>query len=193
MVDLAKDFKLVMQGAEAKLYLGTYLGQKAIAKERFPKHYRHPTLDEQLTRERFKGEVRSIIRCKSAGVRTPTIYLADAQTSVIVMEYLEDAVTAKEFIRSSAAGETGARRSELLGAEIGRTLGRMHRAVLFLPVIVIIAVIKIHADQLIPAVKLLLHFWRFSFLRDLHIQRLSTRSIEACKNTRFSNAKNPES
>ena len=50
MLDLEKEgFTLFKQGAEAKLYQGTFLGHSAVVKERFPKKYRHPQLDKQLT------------------------------------------------------------------------------------------------------------------------------------------------
>jgi len=67
-------FILYKQGAEGRLYRGTYLGKPVIVKERFQKKYRHPDLDEHLTRERIKAESRAIIRCKTAG-RILSLYL----------------------------------------------------------------------------------------------------------------------
>jgi TP53 regulating kinase-like protein len=87
MMDLS-DFELLRQGAEAKLHLGTFLGRKAIVKERFCKKYRHPDLDARLNKERLKAEARALIRCKSIGVKTPTLYLADT-SGYLVMEYLD--------------------------------------------------------------------------------------------------------
>jgi len=85
-IDLA-NFELLRQGAEAKLYLGNYLGQRAIIKERFPKKYRLPELDVRLTRERLRAEARSLVKCKTLGIKTPILYHVDQ--SCIVMEYLE--------------------------------------------------------------------------------------------------------
>jgi TP53 regulating kinase-like protein len=62
------DFKLIKQGAEAKLYEGTYLGRPTIVKERFKKSYRHVDLDNHLTKERMKSEARAVLRCKLAGI-----------------------------------------------------------------------------------------------------------------------------
>jgi len=59
-IDLS-NFELLRQGAEAKLYLGEYLGQRAIVKERFAKKYRLPELDVRLTRERLRAEARSLV------------------------------------------------------------------------------------------------------------------------------------
>ena len=79
---------LFKQGAEAKLYTGTFLGQDVVAKERFSKKYRsedhklldrclmcdhvlfrHPALDSLLTKDRHKAEVRALLKCKQIGVR----------------------------------------------------------------------------------------------------------------------------
>lgn len=114
-------FELFKQGAEAKLYKGTYLGKSVIVKERFPKKYRHEDLDTSLTRERMKAECRAIVRCKSAGILTPTIYLVDAKTRSIYMEYFDRSVTIKEFILKANKDII-----EELSNKIGERLARMH-------------------------------------------------------------------
>jgi len=125
-----KDFVLLRQGAEAKIYTGTFLGQKSIVKERFSKKYRHPQLDERLTKERLKGEIRSLMRCKIANIRTPTIYFVDMNNGLFVMEYLDSATTCREYIdsllKNSNFDET---RSKLtnLSMKIGQILGQMHK------------------------------------------------------------------
>lgn len=123
MVDIAK-FNPFRQGAEAKLYTGTFLGRPALVKERFSKKYRHPELDVQLTRDRLKGEVRSLIRCKTIGVRTPDVYLADAETAVIVMEHLAEHITCREYIQRHL--DTDRAKMLALGPEIGRTVAKLH-------------------------------------------------------------------
>lgn len=101
----SKKFELWRQGAEARLYVGEFLGKKVIVKERFSKKYRHPQLDEQLSKERLKGEVRSLNRCKVLGVKTPTIYLADLASGQIVLEYCEGSITARDYIKNLMEGE----------------------------------------------------------------------------------------
>uniref|UniRef100_A0A673H907 non-specific serine/threonine protein kinase n=1 Tax=Sinocyclocheilus rhinocerous TaxID=307959 RepID=A0A673H907_9TELE len=66
------DAQQIKQGAEARVYRGTFLGRSVIIKERFPKLYRHPEVDEKLTRRRTTQEVRSILRCRRAGQCTAT-------------------------------------------------------------------------------------------------------------------------
>lgn len=92
-------FELIKQGAEAKLYKGTYLGKSTIVKERFLKKYRQSQLDNFLTKERIRAECRAIVRCKTAGVLTPTIYLADINRRMIFMEYFDHSITVREFIK----------------------------------------------------------------------------------------------
>ncbi len=75
--------KPMWQGAEAALYEETYLGQPALVKERLPKAYRVPELDERIRRERTKQECVLLHRAKLAGVRTPLVYRVDRGNSRI--------------------------------------------------------------------------------------------------------------
>lgn len=114
-------FKLVKQGAEARLYEGTYLGQATIVKERFVKSYRHTHLDDLLTKERIKAETRAIVRCKSVGILTPMILLVDFDRRMIFMENFVHSIVLKDYIEHTPL-DTLLELSTL----IGNTLGRMH-------------------------------------------------------------------
>lgn len=59
--------QLEQQGAEARLYRGQFLGRPTVMKLRFPKRYRHPLLEERLSRRRTAQEARSLLRCRRAG------------------------------------------------------------------------------------------------------------------------------
>lgn len=61
-------WKMLRQGAEAKLYTGEWLGKPTVCKERFSKSYRHPTLDRSLTEQRTRSEVRTIVKCRMKGI-----------------------------------------------------------------------------------------------------------------------------
>jgi len=126
MVDLER-FSLVKQGAEARLYTGQFLGQEVVVKERFNKKYRHPALDTQLTKDRHKAEARSLLKCKQIGVRAPTMFLCDNSSSVIVMQNLSHAVTAKECIDNLLAQDN---KDDLvkLAKMIGSVVARMHKS-----------------------------------------------------------------
>ncbi|KAI4470396.1 o-sialoglycoprotein endopeptidase [Holotrichia oblita] len=114
-------FKLIKQGAESKLFQGSYLGVPTLVKDRFKKKYRHPTLDDTLMKERIKAEVRAILKCKTVGIRTPTLYLVDLNRRSIFMEYFPYSVTAKEFIFNANESLI-----EVLSHCIGKLLGKMH-------------------------------------------------------------------
>lgn len=59
--------KILFQGAESRIYVQDFIGKEVIVKERFKKNYRHPELDNHLTKERIKAECRNIVRCKQYG------------------------------------------------------------------------------------------------------------------------------
>lgn len=61
-------FHLTSQGAEAKLYTGEYEAKAVVVKERFRKTYRHYGLDDRLTKDRLRAELRGIQRAKAIGV-----------------------------------------------------------------------------------------------------------------------------
>lgn len=119
------NYLLVKQGAEAKLYTGTFLGQEVVVKERFSKKYRHPALDTQLTRDRHRAEVRALAKCKQIGVRVPTMYLADNITTTIVMENMNTSITARDFINNMLEEKKTAQLSKL-AVLIGQTVAKMH-------------------------------------------------------------------
>ncbi|KAJ2991201.1 TP53 regulating kinase [Globomyces sp. JEL0801] len=81
--------EIIKQGAEAKVYILDFGDRKAIAKQRFKKAYRHPTLDKKLTSKRVIQESRSLQRLKQLGLDTPTIYQVDLYHSTIYMEYIQ--------------------------------------------------------------------------------------------------------
>jgi len=129
-IDLT-NFELLRQGAEAKLYLGDYLGQRAIIKERFAKKYRLPELDVRLTRERLRAEARSLVKCKTLGIKTPVLYHVDQ--SCIVMEYL-NFPTARDYIKTILEdGKTKIPNADQrkiltdLAIQIGAMVGKLHK------------------------------------------------------------------
>lgn len=124
-MELISGIEPFKQGAEGRISLGEYLGKKVLIKERFPKKYRHPALDAQLTKDRLRGEVRSLLRCHALGIRTPTLYLADQGENIIVMEYFAEAKTARDVIKEGGSGDR--RVLNDLCAKIGLTLGQLHK------------------------------------------------------------------
>lgn len=128
---MTENLKVLKQGAEAKLYICKYLGQPTLIKERFQKNYRHPDLDVAITKERIRNESRSIVRCKTADVRTPTLYLVDFERRRIYMQHFEKSVTIKDYIilfLKEEQNDNGDQTNSLhiLAKMIGETVRKMH-------------------------------------------------------------------
>ncbi|KAM8757703.1 EKC/KEOPS complex subunit TP53RK [Acanthopagrus schlegelii] len=125
--DLLRRAKLLKQGAEARVYRADFLGKPTIVKERFPKRYRHPVLDEKLTHRRTVQEVRSILRCRRAGISTPVVYFVDYTSHCIFLEEIISSVTVRDHIASIQQSDAS-KDSELeqLAERVGRILAKMH-------------------------------------------------------------------
>lgn len=76
-------------GAEASIFETEFFGLPAVMKQRTPKVYRHPTLDERLRTSRTRKEARLLGEARRSGVRTPVVYDVDVQESIIIMEKIE--------------------------------------------------------------------------------------------------------
>uniref|UniRef100_A0AAQ4R736 non-specific serine/threonine protein kinase n=1 Tax=Gasterosteus aculeatus aculeatus TaxID=481459 RepID=A0AAQ4R736_GASAC len=117
--------ELIKQGAEARVYRAQFLGKPTILKQRFPKRYRHPLLDEKLTHRRTVQEVRSILRCRRAGISAPVVYFVDYASHCIFLEEIVGSSTVRDYIASTRRSDA----SEDLGwlaERVGQILARMH-------------------------------------------------------------------
>ncbi len=97
---VGSDWELVSQGAEAKLWkipAGPLFDVPCIAKERFSKAYRHPALDEKLTKQRCRAESRILTKCVEKGIPAPRVLRTDAP--VLYLEYI-DAPTVREYLET---------------------------------------------------------------------------------------------
>lgn len=121
-------WSLLKQGAEARVYRTEFYKKKAIVKERFSKSYRHPSLDEKLTHRRTTQEVRSMLRCRKAGICTPSVYFVDYSTHCIFMEEVENCVTARDHINGllDVPSEESEKSLQSLAEKIGSSLAAMH-------------------------------------------------------------------
>ncbi|KAJ2351509.1 serine/threonine-protein kinase bud32 [Coemansia erecta] len=112
---------LIRQGAEARVYRTTLGDREVIAKQRFSKGYRHPDLDQKLTRGRMNQEARSLKRCRENGIRAPEVIRVDKDSATLFMEFVEGP-TLKEWI---FAGSDEQQEREAMAA-VGQMLHRMH-------------------------------------------------------------------
>ncbi|XP_027549636.1 EKC/KEOPS complex subunit TP53RK [Neopelma chrysocephalum] len=118
--------RLVQQGAEAHVYRGLFLGRKAVAKLRVPKRYRHPALEERLSRRRTTQEARSLLRCRRAGIPAPAVYFVDYVTNSIYLEDIVDSVTVQDHIYSVQRSGNDTSSLQDLAEKMGELLARMH-------------------------------------------------------------------
>lgn len=93
-------FKLLSQGAEGRVFAASLLSQPAIMKERLSKGYRVRALDLKLNRQRLLQEARCMVKCRKAGVPTPTILLVDQARNRLYMEMIQGQ-TVKELLKAS--------------------------------------------------------------------------------------------
>lgn len=112
---------LIKRGAEAELRRTEFLGRPAVEKVRVRKAYRLDPLDDELRRSRIRTEARLMAEARAAGVSVPILYDIDLSENRIVMEFI-DGRTAKEVL------EGGGRAAAGIARDIGRTVGRLHRA-----------------------------------------------------------------
>ena len=132
-IELIKGFELIKQGAEAKIYTGTFESKKAIAKERFKKTYRHADLDKSLTSKRIKNEFKLLEKANKLGIDVPNVYKTDLNTGIIIMEQIENSLTCKEFIFQKVKTPSLITESSVLGEDlvkissrIGAIIGKLH-------------------------------------------------------------------
>ncbi len=76
-----------VRGAEAVVRVG----DEVVEKERLPKEYRHPRLDERLRTERTRAEARLTSEARRAGVATPVVRDVDPAAARLVVGRVDDA------------------------------------------------------------------------------------------------------
>ena len=123
----ADTLALLSQGAEARVYSGTFLGRACVVKHRFPKVYRHPVLDARLTRERLMSEARALARARAAGVDVPLLYSVDAPGGVLILERIAGP-TVKAWLRGRSSAAASGPFAAAVAAHMGAAIARLHAA-----------------------------------------------------------------
>ncbi|XP_038606304.1 EKC/KEOPS complex subunit TP53RK [Tachyglossus aculeatus] len=114
------------RGAEALVSRLRFLGRAAVVKERLPKGYRHPALEERLSRRRTAQEARALMRCRRAGIATPVVFFVDYAANRLYLEDIEGSVSVRDYIRAASQTEAGPGSLVPLAGVIGRVLANMH-------------------------------------------------------------------
>lgn len=153
---LSPEWILISQGAEARVWK-VPVDDKAllerhsfiICKERFPKKYRHPILDERLIKARVRAEVKALEKCYHAAseqqdelsLRVPNVLRVDPP--LIYLEYLEgqpvrayledllehqpESTASKEESTTTTTTSTTTRKLLLgLAKTMGKTIATLH-------------------------------------------------------------------
>src|SRR5579875_1511611 len=81
--------KLIKKGAEAEIWLRSWMGIPAIYKVRRQRKYMINELDELLRRQRTVKEAKILVEARRAGIHTPTLYFVDLNNSAIIMQYVK--------------------------------------------------------------------------------------------------------
>jgi TP53 regulating kinase-like protein len=119
------DWILISQGAEARVWkVPNYHGRTVVAKERFSKRYRHPILDERLTKQRCRAEGRLLEKCRTKGqLSVPEVIRTEG--SVLYLEHLgDDVITLRERLEQILATEQS-ENAETSVLQLARTLGHV--------------------------------------------------------------------
>lgn len=69
-----------------------------LVKYRFPKSYRHKSLDTTLTKSRISHEAKCLARCLRAGVDVPSVKAVDQAAGIIVMEWIDGHGSVREVL-----------------------------------------------------------------------------------------------
>ena len=109
--------ELIAKGAESNIVKSSYLGEKAVIKDRIPKGYRIPEIDNKIRKARCKEEAKLLSDAKRAGVKTPVLYDVNLKNKAITMEEIEG-VMLKEVIDDDLALRLGGEISKLHCADI---------------------------------------------------------------------------
>lgn len=119
----------IKQGAEARIYKARWQGKTTVIKHRFSKKYRHPDLDQKLTRSRTKREVKWMGKAKALGLRTPEIYKSDYREGTIFMEHV-DLKTCRDTINGYFSKRNGKYNHMAMKVceSMGRDIAKLHDA-----------------------------------------------------------------
>ncbi|KAL7942447.1 kinase-like protein [Trichoderma barbatum] len=122
---------LITQGAEGRLYKTTYLlpSIPCALKYRPPKPWRHPILDQRLTRHRILAEARILSKCRRDGLRVPDVYALDEAAGWLMLEWIQGTpvrININQRLGNRTEGIEDDEELKDLMRRIGTAVGKMH-------------------------------------------------------------------
>ncbi|KAG5439766.1 hypothetical protein PCANB_000048 [Pneumocystis canis] len=119
---------LIKQGAESLTYKTLFLPEvTCLLKIRLPKPYRHPILDERLTKHRICVEARLLYKCYKGGVSCPAIYFVDLKKGELWSEWIEGKTLKDELLEWENNINIHQQDYIQIMTSIGRNIGQMHQ------------------------------------------------------------------
>ena len=122
-----EEWKLIFQGAEAKVWQLSGNDGKAqwICKERFSKAYRHPVLDERLTKSRCRSEARILEKCgKTTDIRVPRVVRVDPPN--LYLEFLEGQSLKDYWLKPNLQNGQHQIDTLVVAGKMGDVIGLLH-------------------------------------------------------------------
>ncbi|KAG9393290.1 Serine/threonine-protein kinase Bud32 [Carpediemonas membranifera] len=114
--------EMIAQGAEARVYETEIFGKSAILKERFPKTYRIPEIDNPLRQKRTQMECRALTRCMKFNIRAPAVFYVDMTSCSIFMEKIEGPSVREYLIKDCKEDEAESRSAARVLGDVVRRL-----------------------------------------------------------------------
>merc|ERR1712137_260561 len=94
-----------------------------IIKERFKKSYRHASLDEKITAKRITQEIRTLHKCKKAGIDTPDLYFVDLQNGLLLIEKIHGVTVREAFSNDVSPWKE---ETKTIAKQVGIVLAELH-------------------------------------------------------------------
>ncbi|MCE4605810.1 MAG: Kae1-associated kinase Bud32 [Desulfurococcales archaeon] len=117
--------KMLSMGAEAAVYLTSFMGENFVVKYRFPKKYIHPLLAEELIVKRTKREARVLLNTRLNGLCVPRLFFTMLSKGILVMEKINGS-RLDELIGKVYPGEEQSTTFSRIYYNIGVVLGKLH-------------------------------------------------------------------
>ncbi len=79
----------IAKGAEAVIFKGTFLKEVITIKQRIPKSYRHPEIDQRIRLQRLRSEAKVMTSARKLGVSVPSLMGIDLRNFTLILESLD--------------------------------------------------------------------------------------------------------
>ena len=111
---------IIEKGAEANIYLGKWMNESVLIKNRLRKRYRIEDIDRYLRKIRTKGESKLLGEAKKCGIKTPIVFDVDKIENSIVMEKIPGKLV-KDIIDTEDLSTV-----KQICVKIGENLAKLH-------------------------------------------------------------------